>query len=263
MRTVNKVIIVAVLICMNMLSVGAAGLLTFDIENWAYSILSYTEQGTQTINFIKNVQREIEQAQKLYESLSQGQILEAMNTLNGTINRLEKNIGKYVEMNGIASDISGIRNNLMNAVTSGDLSNPTYLSSIWSDMAQISSRMADAKAENTRDKQEAMAERAERADEQAEMSEEIASSESQTQQLSYANQISVENQIAEEDKKVEEFVDEQYGMTEEEYNRLYSAVITNSLVASRKSANKEYEEQINDIWSSGGYDKGDLRSFTD
>ena len=87
----------------------STGMPVFDAQGLVYGILSYSEEATQVANFIKNMEREIRQYEQLYRKISEGDILGSINNIQGSVNRLEKNLDKYVGLGVISSSLFDLK----------------------------------------------------------------------------------------------------------------------------------------------------------
>lgn len=195
MKRISRLLAVLILLLMTAASavpLSAVGLITFDPENWIYSILSYSEQGTQTLNFIKNMQREIEQAKKLYEAFEEGDLWEGFQSINGMLNRLEKNLSKVGTISDVGLQMSQLRNSIFSFKGSLD---PAYIGEAIGQVQQLSSVLANTREQHESDKADAREERAAKAESDSEKAQEVSNTESQTKALSSTATALVENQI--------------------------------------------------------------------
>ncbi len=152
-HSISKRILLTLILCIVLTSVlSAAGMPVFDVENWLYSILSYTQMGTDTANFIKNMEREIELAQKLYQAISDQDLQNAFSTINSYTNRLEKKLESY----GVQSEIFSQVNDLQSASLdwSQHLDDPEYFKTVLEEIAILDEQLNNAVAKNTEDVRE-------------------------------------------------------------------------------------------------------------
>lgn len=245
----KKIIASLIVILLVFSPLSAAGMLTFDIENWVYSILSYTGQETDILNTINNIKREIELAKKVYAAATEGDILGAIQALNKTLNKIEKDYDKYIDMSGILGDLSGLRNDLVSLASGGRIPSPSRLGSTMNQLKRISARVAEAKDEHQQDKEENMDETKTSSEEKAEDVETDSKSESPTQIAVKANQLETEAQINDSAAAVEEEVDKIYVLTDEQLMQLIDFAVNASIVATNSESDETYKANIEDLWS--------------
>lgn len=113
----------------------SAGAPVFDVENWLYSILQYTQMGQDTLNFVNEVQRQIQLAERLYSAINEGDLSAALSGIAGYSNRIEQGLQRYGIQSQVYSQVTDVITS--SAQWSEHLDDPDYFSSVLDELSAL------------------------------------------------------------------------------------------------------------------------------
>lgn len=172
----------------------STGMPVFDAQGLVYGILSYSEEATQVANFIKNMEREIRQYEQLYRKISEGDILGSINNIQGSVNRLEKNLDKYVGLGVISSSLFDISQATTDWLNHAD--DPDYFAELLAEVGELKESASAIMRNHEEDVQEAREEAASKANEKSSQVQAISSSDSEAEKSSATYNETVEGNVS-------------------------------------------------------------------
>lgn len=144
--------IIAILIVLSILltPVFSAGAPVFDVENWIYSILEYSQMGQDTLNFVNEAKRQYELAEKIYKAINDGDLLAAVSSVSRMSTRLDKSLQKYGIQSEIYSQINEIARS--SAEWGNHLDDPDYFLDMINNIQTLDDQISNATMQSLEDK---------------------------------------------------------------------------------------------------------------
>lgn len=126
---IAKSLLVLALACLP-ISIFSAGMPVFDVENWLYSILQYSQEAEDIVRQVQDVAQEVDRWQRAYEALSSGDILSAVSGISTMTSMATGYFTTATRSQEISRNLSDISRALQNVDVYRD--DPTY----WLELAQ-------------------------------------------------------------------------------------------------------------------------------
>lgn len=184
----------------------SVGMPVFDAQGLVYGILSYSEEATQVLNFIKNMEREIQQYEQLYRKIAEGDILGAINSIQGVVNRLEKNLDKYVGLGVISSSLFDITQASTDWLNHTD--DPDYFVELIAEIKELKESATAIRKTHEEDVQASREDAASKASDKSSQVQSISSSDSEAEKSSATYNETVEGNVSQAEEASNAMVSE-------------------------------------------------------
>lgn len=222
----------------------ATGLPVFDAQGLVYSILSYSEEATQVTNFIKNMEREVRQYEQLYRKISEGDVLGAINNIQGSINRLEKNLNKYAELDSISSQVFDISQSANDWLNHSD--DPDYFVEMLMEIGELESTTNALMHTHKEDIRESKEESANKANDKSSQVQNISLSDSEAEKSAATYNETVDGNISQAEDASNSFISD---VGESVQSNIASTKRQLTGLHLQAVQNKAEEEAINELQS--------------